>query len=164
MCCTVPAAPVPGHPEGRGGRVRHHCAVCCAVCRSSSCHVRVPHTVVYLVVYRTEIQSMSGLVCVRLCLPCYPCVQLLTWFPAVFDRGHTNFPKTRPTQVPEDISQACRGLPSRRHLKSVPLGVAQARKVCYGPAPYPRGRQAMQSSIATQVSVMQPTCQEETDP
>ena len=54
-------------------------------------------------------------------------------------------------RAPEDISQACRGCPSGRHLKSVPLGVAQAQKVCHGPAPYPRGRQAMQSSIATQV-------------
>ena len=107
------------------------CAVCWADCRPISCHVRVPHTVVYSNVLRAEIQSMSGLACVRLCLPCYPCVQLLTWCPAVFDRGHTNFPKTRPTEVPEDIRQVCRGC-------FLTLGAVQAHKVCRGPAPYPR--------------------------
>ena len=46
------------------------CTVCSAVCRCSCCHVRVPHTVVYLHVLCPEIQFMSGLVCVRLCKPC----------------------------------------------------------------------------------------------
>ena len=40
--------------------------LCCAVCRCSCCHVRVPHTVVYPHVLCIEIQFMSGLLCVRL--------------------------------------------------------------------------------------------------
>ena len=46
--------------------------LCCAVCRSSCCHVCVPHTVVYHYVLCTEIQSMSGHDCVGLCMPCCP--------------------------------------------------------------------------------------------
>ena len=40
------------HLDTLGGE-EEECAtivLCCAVCRSSSCHVRVPHTVVYLIV------------------------------------------------------------------------------------------------------------------
>ena len=49
---------------------------CCAVCRCSCCHMHVPHLVVSLHVLCPEIQSMSGLVCVRLCSPC--CSAFLT--------------------------------------------------------------------------------------
>ena len=50
------------------------CRVLCCLPFQPLPRVRVPHTVVYSNVLRAEIQSMSGLACVRLCLPCYPCV------------------------------------------------------------------------------------------
>ena len=31
VCCAVPAAHVPRHPGGRGGRVRHYCTVVLAM-------------------------------------------------------------------------------------------------------------------------------------
>merc|ERR1712212_522074 len=37
VCCAVPAAPAPRHPGGRGGRVRHHCAVLSTVPAPATC-------------------------------------------------------------------------------------------------------------------------------
>ena len=127
------------------------CAVCCAVCRPSSCHVRVPHTVVYTCVLRTEIQSMSGLACVRLYLPCCPLVCYIDVVPAVFDDSRRVQAQKVCSEVMPSPRRRQPSLPwnaTRHHLKSVPLGVAQAQKVCHGPVPYPRGRQAMQSSVS----------------
>ena len=86
MCCAVPAAPAPGHPGGRGGRVRHHCAVPCAVlsaapaaatcvCRTQLC------TVMYNVLNYSPCLALIEFGCV-----CYAvCLVDVTWCPAVFD-------------------------------------------------------------------------------
>ena len=67
-------------------------------------------------------------------------------------------------RAPEDISQACRGCPSGRHLKSVPLGAVQAQRFAVAKFLTLGAAKLCSLQPATSASMQKPTCQEETDP
>ena len=71
VCYAVPAAPAPGHPGRRGGRVRHHCAVLSAAPAAATCVCRTQLcTVMYNVLKYSLCLALIefGCVCYAVCL------------------------------------------------------------------------------------------------